>query len=65
VLNIGKLAQGAADYYIGEVASSAEDYYTGRGESPGCWVGSLAAKLGLAGTSTPTPSGRSSRVAIP
>jgi len=53
VLNIGKLAPGAADYYIGEVATSAEDYYTGRGESPGRWVGSLAAQLGLEGSVDP------------
>src|SRR5581483_4655075 len=53
VLNIGKLAPGAADYYMGEVATSAEDYYTGRGESPGRWVGSLAAQLGLEGSVDP------------
>jgi conjugative relaxase-like TrwC/TraI family protein len=49
VLNIGKLAPGAADYYLGEVATSAEDYYTGKGESQGRWVGSLAPSLGLEG----------------
>ena len=49
LLNIGKLAPGAADYYVGEVASSAEDYYLGHGEAPGRWVGSLAAELGLTG----------------
>ncbi len=49
VLNIGKLAPGAADYYLGEVATSAEDYYTGKGESEGRWVGSLAPSLGLEG----------------
>ena len=50
MLNIGKLAPGAADYYLGEVATSAEDYYTGKGESEGRWVGSLAKDLGLEGT---------------
>ncbi len=50
VLNIGKLAPSAADYYLGEVATSAEDYYTGKGESEGRWVGSLARSLGLEGT---------------
>ena len=49
MLNIGKLSPGAADYYVGEVATSAEDYYTGKGESPGRWVGSLAASFGLEG----------------
>ena len=53
MLNIGKLAPGAADYYLGEVATSAEDYYTGRGEHPGRWLGSLAAELGLRGTVDP------------
>src|SRR5688572_26893817 len=49
MLNIGRLAPGAADYYVGEVATSAEDYYTGRGESRGRWVGSLASDIGLEG----------------
>ena len=52
MLNIGRLAPGAADYYVGEVATSAEDYYSGRGESSGRWVGSLAEKLGLHGAVT-------------
>ena len=49
MLNIGKLAPGAADYYIGEVASSAEEYYTGHGEAAGRWVGALARDVGLVG----------------
>ncbi len=53
VLNIGRLAPGAAEYYIGEVATSAEDYYTGQGESEGRWVGSLAAHFGLHGPVAP------------
>lgn len=53
MLNIGRLAPGAADYYVGEVATSAEDYYTGHGEAPGRWVGSLAAQIGLAGQVDP------------
>jgi conjugative relaxase-like TrwC/TraI family protein len=53
MLNIGKLAPGAADYYIGEIATSAEDYYTGRGESAGRWVGSLARDMGLVGAVEP------------
>ena len=53
MLNIGRLAPGAADYYLGEVATSAEDYYTGRGESTGRWVGSLAIELGLDGPVEP------------
>ncbi len=53
MLNIGRLAPGAADYYIGEVATSAEDYYTGKGEAHGRWVGSLADRFGLRGGVTP------------
>ncbi len=39
MLNIGKLAAGAGEYYAREVASSAEDYDAGRGETAGRWVG--------------------------
>ncbi|MGE0728515.1 MAG: MobF family relaxase [Acidimicrobiia bacterium] len=53
MLNIGKLAPGAGEYYVGEVASSAEDYYTGRGEAQGRWVGSLRPVLGLDGEVDP------------
>lgn len=53
MLNIGRLAPGAADYYVGEVATSAEDYYSGRGESEGRWVGSLAEDIGLRGAVEP------------
>ncbi len=38
-----------ANYWIEAVAEGAEDYYTKPGESPGRWLGSLAAELGLAG----------------
>ena len=53
MLNIGRLAPRAAEYYLGEVATAAEDYYSGRGESPGRWVGSLSAALGLVGAVDP------------
>jgi conjugative relaxase-like TrwC/TraI family protein len=49
VLNIGRLGQGAVNYYVGEIASSTEDYYLGHGEAPGRWVGSLAERLKLRG----------------
>jgi hypothetical protein len=49
VLNVGRLAPGAADYYCAEVARSPADYYAGRAEAPGRWVGTLAAEWGLAG----------------
>jgi conjugative relaxase-like TrwC/TraI family protein len=53
VLSIGRLRPGAADYYVGEIATSAEDYYLGHGETPGRWVGSLAAEMGLHGQVDP------------
>ncbi|MGH3372774.1 MAG: MobF family relaxase [Nocardioidaceae bacterium] len=52
MLNIGKLRQGAADYYVGEIASSPEEYYLGHGEAAGRWVGSLSERLGLSGEVT-------------
>jgi hypothetical protein len=52
LLNIGKLRQGAADYYLGEIASSPQDYYLGHGEAAGRWVGSLSERLGLSGEVT-------------
>lgn len=53
MLNIGRLAPGAADYYLAEVATSAEDYYCGHGEADGRWVGSLAPELGIEGRVEP------------
>jgi conjugative relaxase-like TrwC/TraI family protein len=52
VLNIGKLRQGAADYYVGEIARSPEEYYLGHGEAAGRWVGALSKELGLTGAVT-------------
>lgn len=53
MLSIGKLVAGAEDYYLSMVARGQEEYYTGSGESPGSWVGSGTAALGLAGQVTP------------
>jgi conjugative relaxase-like TrwC/TraI family protein len=53
VLSIGKLVAGAEDYYLSMVAGGREEYYTGTGESPGTWLGSGAADLGLDGEVTP------------
>jgi conjugative relaxase-like TrwC/TraI family protein len=53
VLSIGKLVAGAEDYYLSMVAQGREEYYTGAGESPGTWLGSGTAGLGLAGEVSP------------
>jgi conjugative relaxase-like TrwC/TraI family protein len=49
MLSIGKLAVGQERYYEQQVAQGLDDYFTGRGESPGRWLGSAAAELGLRG----------------
>jgi conjugative relaxase-like TrwC/TraI family protein len=50
MLTIGKLgaSPGQLEYYERQVAAGAEDYYAGRGESPGVWLGTGVAALGLA-----------------
>ncbi|HUP68585.1 MAG TPA: MobF family relaxase [Acidimicrobiales bacterium] len=53
MLNVGKLAAGAAEYFLGEVATSPDAYYTGAKEAPGYWCGSLAPDLGLVGQVDP------------
>ena len=53
MLNIGRLAATAADYYLAEVATTPDAYYTGTGEAPGRWMGTLAADLGLRGQVDP------------
>jgi conjugative relaxase-like TrwC/TraI family protein len=53
VLSIGKLVAGAEDYYLSMVAQGREEYYTGAGESPGIWLGSGSADLGLSGQVAP------------
>ncbi len=50
MVSIGKLAVGQERYYEQQVAHGLDDYFTGRGESPGRWLGSGAADLGLQGT---------------
>jgi conjugative relaxase-like TrwC/TraI family protein len=49
VLNIGKLRRGGENYYLNSVARGVEDYYLGSGESPGYWMASGSADLGLKG----------------
>jgi conjugative relaxase-like TrwC/TraI family protein len=49
MLSVAKLTPGQETYYERSVAAGIDDYYAGRGESPGMWVGSGAAELGLQG----------------
>jgi conjugative relaxase-like TrwC/TraI family protein len=48
VLNIAVIR--SVRYYLDQVARTRADYYQGRGESPGRWQGTLAARLGFSGT---------------
>jgi conjugative relaxase-like TrwC/TraI family protein len=49
VADIAKLSAGRERYYLDEVAHTLNDYYAGKGESPGCWVGAAAERLGMQG----------------
>jgi len=49
MLSIGKLGAGQHSYYLGKVAEGAEDYYSGEGEAAGYWLGDSAGDLGLQG----------------
>ena len=47
--DLHKLSAGRADYYVREIARDREEYLSGQGESPGEWLGSSAAALGMQG----------------
>ncbi len=47
MLRVSKLTD--AEYVLEQVAGGLEDYYLGKGEAPGVWAGSLAARFGLEG----------------
>jgi len=47
VLSVSKLGAGQEGYYLDSVAQGVEDYYLGHGETPGRWMGSASALLGL------------------
>jgi hypothetical protein len=49
MMSIGKLSAGQEGYYLAGVAHGVEDYYLEAGEVPGRWLGTGAARLGLAG----------------
>jgi conjugative relaxase-like TrwC/TraI family protein len=53
VLSRGKITPGRARYYTQTVANELDDYLSGRGEAPGRWEGSGAARTGLSGEVTP------------
>ena len=48
VLSIGRLAPGAAEYYLNAVAGGVEDYYS-EGDAPGRWMAAGTSRLGLDG----------------
>jgi len=47
--DLHKLSMGRQDYYVREIARDREEYLSGQGESPGEWLGSSAAALGMQG----------------
>ena len=49
MVGVSKIQRANANYWIEAVAEGGEDYYTKPGESPGRWLGSAAAELGLEG----------------
>ena len=49
VLSVSKLGAGQEGYYLDSVAEGVEDYYLGHGETPGRWMGSASAPLGVEG----------------
>ena len=49
MLSVSKLGAGQEGYYLDSVAQGVEDYYLGHGETPGRWMGSASALLGLEG----------------
>ncbi len=49
MLSVSKLGAGQEGYYLDSVAHGVEDYYLGHGETPGRWMGSASALLGLEG----------------
>lgn len=50
MVNVGRVVQQSAPYYIQQVAGNAEEYYSARGEAQGQWMGGGSAALGLSRT---------------
>jgi conjugative relaxase-like TrwC/TraI family protein len=52
-LPVKALHVGQEDYWLDQIAKDREEYFSGKGESPGRFVGDLAAASGLTGEATP------------
>jgi conjugative relaxase-like TrwC/TraI family protein len=52
-LPVKALHVGQEDYWLDQIAKDREEYFSGKGESPGRFVGDLAAPSGLAGEASP------------
>jgi conjugative relaxase-like TrwC/TraI family protein len=52
-LPVKALHVGQEDYWLDQIAKDREEYFSGKGESPGRFVGDLAAASGLSGEATP------------
>jgi len=53
-LGVTPLRVGQEAYWLDQVAHDRCEYYSGKGESPGWWAGSLAARVGLEGVAEET-----------
>src|SRR5215211_3801645 len=52
-LPVKALKAGQESYWLDQIARNREEYFSGRGESPGRFMGSAAAAVGLEGTASP------------
>jgi conjugative relaxase-like TrwC/TraI family protein len=52
-LPVKALKAGQESYWLDQIARNHEEYFSGRGESPGRYVGSVAATVGLEGEASP------------
>jgi conjugative relaxase-like TrwC/TraI family protein len=53
-LGVTPLRVGQEAYWLDQIAHDRCEYYSGKGESPGWWAGSLAARVGLEGVAEET-----------
>src|SRR6266545_6778141 len=52
-LPVKALKAGQESYWLDQIAKNREEYFSGKGESPGRFVGEVAAASGLVGEATP------------
>ncbi len=52
-LPVKALKAGQEAYWLDQIAKNREEYFSGKGESPGRFVGEVAATSGLVGEATP------------